>query len=393
MNSALSEIKSYVEDVYLKNNATKVAIEVYGVEHRHTGDFLPTLRQKIKLDFVVMPCDFITDVQPQVLIDTHRNRDSKTVLTGVYYKNNIETIDKKSIQADFMIHKPLRQRNPILLDCYARQEVRDRKGLRARQVMLVRHPNLAISTNLLQSSIYFCSKEVFNVLSTSEDDNGVQYKDRTWTKVIRDIARRSWQHREPLETVAFHVIDSESTLIRVDNLSAYLEANRWIMKQHLRTRAHTAPKPAPVKGAATVGADSLVGPNGNLGEKTSVKKSNIGANCTLGKRCRITGCVILDGVTIADDVVLENCLIGRDAKVHTKVRLTSCTVEGGYVISKDSQAKNEVFEQLTMGDIGDEDFGIYESSESDSESEESEEDENYEEDEGDYSDDGLFDRS
>lgn len=393
MNSALTEIKTYVENDYLKNNTTKVPVEVYGVEQRHTGDFLPTLRSKIALDFVVIPCDFITDVEPQVLVDIHRNRDRKTVITGVYYKNNIETIDKKLIQADFTVHKPLGQRNPILLDLYTRQAVKDQKALRLRKTMLVRHANSVVSTNILEASIYFCSNNVFDIISSTEEGNKVCYKERNWTKVIRDIARRSWQHRESLETVAFHVVNPESTLIRVNNLSAYLEANRWIMKQHLRKRDPTAPKPPTVKGAATVGPDSQVGADSNLGEKTSIKKSNIGANCTIGKRCRVTGCVILDGVTIADDVVLENCLVGREAHIHAKARLTSCTVEGGYTIVKDSQAKNEVFEQLTMGDIGEEDFGVYESSEEDSETEGSEEEDDYEEDDADYGDDDLFDRS
>lgn len=87
--------------------------------------------------------------------------------------------------------------------------------------------------------------------------------------------------------------------------------------------------------------------------------------------------------------------MGRGVKVHTKTRLVGCTIEGGYVIGKDSQAKNEVFEQLTMGDIGDEDgFGIYDDEDSESQSEGSEEEEDAEEDDAnDYGDDDLFDRS
>lgn len=250
-----------------------------------------------------MPCDFITDIEPQTLIDVHRNRDTKTIITGLYYKNNIETIDKKLIQADFTVHKPLQQKHPILLDLYSRQTVRDQKGLRLRKSMLVRHANSVVSTNILQASIYFCSHKVIDILANSDESKGVVYKDRAWTKVVRDFARRSWQHRQPLETVSFHVLSNDSTFIRLDNLSAYMEANRWIMKQQLRNRDPTIPKPVPVKGAATVGPDSQVGPESTLGDRTSVKKSNIGSKCTIGLRCRITGCVILDGATIADEYV------------------------------------------------------------------------------------------
>lgn len=303
MNSALNEIKTYVEEQYLKNNTTKVPVEVRGVENRDTGGFLSLIREKVKLDFIVLPCDFITDVEPQALIDVHRNRDPKTIITGLYYKNNVETIDKKLIQGNFTVHKPLAQKNPTLLDLYTYQQVRDQKGLRLRKSMLVRHANSVVSTNILQASIYFCSHKVFEILSASEEEKPVESKGRSWTKVVRDIARRSWQHREPLESVAFHVISDQSTFIRIDNLSAYLEANRWIMKQRLRTRVNTIPKATPVKGAATVGPDSQVGTGCVLGDKTSVKKSNIGNQCTIGSKCRITGCVILDGATIADEYV------------------------------------------------------------------------------------------
>ncbi|CDO56563.1 hypothetical protein DV451_001620 [Geotrichum candidum] len=391
LNASLNVIKNYVDQDFLKANPSSVPINVYGVENKHTGDFFKVLAQQIKLDFVILPCDFITNVEPQSIFDVHRNRDANTIITGLYYKNNIETIDKKSILADYTVHTPLSKNHPALLDFYTRQTVNDQKGLHLRKAMLFRHDNAVVSTNLLSTSIYFCSHKVIDILSDSS--NHIPFLERSWSKVVRDVARRSWQHREPLENVAFSLIPNDSTFIRVSNPSAYLESNRWIMKEKLRTRDPSAPRPQ--KGIATVGPDSIVGDESVLGEKTSVKRSNIGSNCNIGKKCRITGCVILDNVTIADDVQLENCLIGSGAKIGLKSRLTGCTVEGGYSVSKDSQAKNEVFEQLTMGDIGDdESYGVYDEDDDDSQYSGSEGEEySEEEDTNDYGDDDLFDRS
>lgn len=92
-------------------------------------------------------------------------------------------------------------------------------------------------------------------------------------------------------------------------------------------------------------------------------------------------------------VHLENCLIGKNVVLNAKCRLTNCTVEGGYEISKDTQAKDEKFESFGLNDTLDNNSSVsYSGSESDDNSDDDEGSE-YSDGRGDSDDDGLFDRS
>lgn len=316
-NDYHAEIKAYIDDKYPKDRTTFNApstlnpnIQVTGVESATTESLIPILKSEANRDFVCMSCDFVTDVEPETLLDHHRNRSNNTIMTGIYYKNNLEAIDKKSLKPDFLVHTSLKSISPSLLDVYTRERVAEKKSLHLRDAMIMRHPNSVISTDILHSSIFFCSRKLVDIISDedqSESDanavHRVPTKGRLWTKVIRDIARRSWQHSKPLDTVSMALVNHEATFVKVDNLAAYMEANRYVMKQKAQKSAVARPTPS-AKGAATVGADSQVGENTVLGERTNVKKTVIGNNCVLGKRCRLNGCIILDGAKIADEYVV-----------------------------------------------------------------------------------------
>lgn len=263
-----------------------------------------------------MSSDFITDVEPETLLDYHRNRNHDTIITGIYYKNNIEALDKKVLKPDMLIHTAFKNKSPLLLDWYSRDQVTAKKFLSLRDAMIIRHANSVISTKILHSSISFCSHKLIDILVSYDDNDDsdddkdekpekplhpVPTRGRPWNKVVRDIARRSWQHSKPLDSVAIALVDDDKTFIRVENLPSYMEANRWAMKQ--KAKAAGSVRPTQAKGAAIIGADSCVGTDTTVGERTSVKKTVVGNNCTLGKRCRLTGSVILDGVKIADEYV------------------------------------------------------------------------------------------
>lgn len=320
-NDDLSEVRSYVEEKYTKDRAhfnvptTSIKdIHVVGVDSCTTENLIPIFKSDTKSDFVCMAGDFVTDVEPEALLDHHRNRNTDTIITRIHYRNNLETLDKKVLKPDLVVHTSFKNKSPLLLDLYTREKVAQKKSLRLRDSMIIRHANSVVSTDILPATIDICSHKLVNILmdeDQSENDNDtlhkVPTKGRPWTKVTRDIARRSWQHSKPFEKVAIALVDSSATFIRVDNLAAYMEANRWVMKEKARSAGSTRPTPS-AKGAATVGVDSHVGENTVLGERTNIKKSVVGSNCTLGKRCRLTGCIVLDGVKIADEYVFFMCI-------------------------------------------------------------------------------------
>ncbi|KAH3678134.1 hypothetical protein WICMUC_001698 [Wickerhamomyces mucosus] len=339
-----------------------------------TGEILE-LFENDPSEFILLPCDFITDLPPQVLIEQYRNRESDDIAMTVHYLNQFESIDKKSLTHYYTVYSE----DCHLLDIHSKDSVELSKALELRAQMVWRYPISKVSTKLLDSFIYFISNDALQIIKRELPD----YRLKSATKILRDLGRRSWKHSDQKNGISLFVLPNECSFVRSDNIPAYMEANRYIMK--LRAKAQQQPPQAKEKGAATVGADSVVGENTLLGERTSVKKTVVGKNCKVGKRCRLTGCVLLDNITLEDDVVLENCIIGQNAIIHNKARLTNCNIEGSYTVAKGSQIKGETLTNLFI------------EGESASDSEDSEDNsdgyDSYEDDfEDDFEDDGLFER-
>jgi translation initiation factor eIF-2B subunit gamma len=401
------DIRKYVEEQYEKKSET--AIEVFQTDNQYSGEIIASLASKVSGDFVVLPCDFITgDVDPQEVLKLYYNRDQeRALISGVYYRNNIDTIEKKALSIDYLVHTPLSGKDPKLLDVYSKEWVQDHKGLELRTSMMWRYPNGVVSTNILDASIYLCSHKVldlFNVAAATDDENddsredqSVSVLNKSWSQVVRDVARRSWRHKSQCEEVWMHVLDSaKTTFIRANNLSSYLEANRYIMKQHASQIGRAGGASGKVGGSGSVGSDSLVGTETVLGQRTTVKRTVVGNNCTIGSKCRITGCVILDGVNIQDDVVLENCLIGKKANIGTRAKLTGCNVEGGYQVLTGFQTKNETLQNVNIEGFIEEATPSEDEEETEEESDDGSEEDDIEEDwnddDADFSGDDLFER-
>lgn len=407
-------------------------INLIGSKCENTGDCLKTeLLDRITGDFVLLPCDFITDIPPQVFLVQYLNKDPENLAMAVYYNNGFENIDKKHLKQFLTVYSDNLESisKPVLLDVYSKEDVDKTKYLQIRSQMLWRYPNSTVSTKLLNSFIYFCSYELKTLLkdapnTTSSDSVAAGKREvetekdskkeetesealnnltktfhstgflkkknelirdpincnKSLAKVFRDLSRRSWQHVKPRETVGIFVLPDIGLFIRSNSLSAYMEANRFVLKIkqsaiHQRT----------TDGSSAIGADSVIGNNCSILEKTNIKRSVLGNNCKVGKRCRIVGCVILDGVEIEDETHLENVIIGRNAKIGKKSKLTNCYVEGSYVVNEKSTIKGETLTNIYIGDE-------YSASslESESSGSESEYTDEYYDDE-DFVDDGLFD--
>lgn len=90
-------------------------------------------------------------------------------------------------------------------------------------------------------------------------------------------------------------------------------------------------------------ADTLIDSNGTIATQCVIKSSVIGASVAIGTGTRITGCVIMDGVTIGDKCVLTNTVVGKKAKVGNKCSLTGCEVQDGNVVADGTEGKGEKY--------------------------------------------------
>lgn len=342
-----------------------------------TGECLQKeILERITGDFVLLPCDFVTDIPPQILIDQYRNRDSDNIALSFYYKNSMENADKKQISKQaFTVYSENEgsDSQPVLLDVYPTEDVKKSKYLQIRTHLLWKYPNATVSTKLANSFICFCAYDLCQLLSDKRTEDDVKndgdedetpvakspatiikpsyfkrenelIKDRiscnkSLGKIIRDLARRSWQHSKGRETVGMFILPDVGTFIRANNLNAYTEANRFLLRikaQTLATNAQTT-----TASASAIGADAIVSPDCTILERSNIKLSAIDAGCVIGNRCHIAGSILHSNVKIEDEVTLENVIVGPNAVIGKKSKLTNCYVEGSFVVEPRTVLKGE----------------------------------------------------
>lgn len=379
-----------IEGVYTSS------INVIDYDAEYSGEVLYHLYKtdllKSQLNFVLLPCDFITNLPPQVLIEAYRYKEDSDLGLYIHYRNHLDIEDKKRriFPKNYTIYSELSDGRTQLLDLYTTEDIMAQQALQVRSQMCWKFPNSVVSTKLLNSAIFFGNTEsIFKVFDSNPVKfNDVYFRFRPISKIIRDLARLSWQHNKPQGNIGFMVLPDQATFFRCNNLPVLMEANRYFMKIQASKKGQQQVKD---KVLANVGVDSLIGNDTTLGEKTNVKRTVVASNCTVGKRVKLTGSLILSNVTIEDDVQLENCIIGHDVVIRAKLRLTNCNVESTHEVTKGTQAKGENLLCLTLEGLVEGEESAIASSDSDSESgSEDESDMSDYHDEYVDNDDGLF---
>lgn len=327
-------------------------------------------------NYVILPCDFITDVPPQVFVEVYRRNSDENIGLSIFYNNNFETVDKKLLKNNYTVYSDQDNGNMVLLDMYSKDFVTLDKFLKIRTQLLWRYPSTSISTKLLDSFIFFMNYRCRKV----GNDKDVEIK-RDINKIKRDLARNSWKHSISKPTIGMFALPQNASFSRINNLGVYMEINRQYLKEHARNNTGSNHNTKD-KSSANIGVDCLVGDNCEIGERTTVKRTVIGENVKIGKKCRVSGCIILDGVVIDDEIQLENCIIGRNAKIETKSRLVNCNIEGSYTVGKNINLKGETLQNIKLDELNDAGDVFYDETSDDASDDESATDSDQYDDEG-----------
>lgn len=368
------------------------SIHVAAFDTSSNGEILRQLVQQNEesaLDhFVMLPCDFITDLPPQVLIEAYRCRQDTDMGMLVSYRNQLEIEDKKNkiFPKNYMLYSEDQSLGHTqLVDHYSNEDIEFHKNLPVRTQLAWKHPNLSVSTRLFNSSIFFGdSKEISSFFTKNHKKFSEGYfTTRPLIKIIRDLARKSWQSHLQVSTIGLFVIPDVVPFMRANNLPVYMEANRHFLKIQARELSQGKAPAHKDKTAANVGADSIVAEGTVLGERTNVKRSVVGAGCVIGKRVKLTGCVILDGVIIEDDVQLENTIVGSSAIIHSKSKLVNCNVESTHEVPQATHAKGDTLLCLSLE-------GLVDSEDESSSGDDDDSESSYDDYEAEDIDDGLF---
>ncbi|KAG0171193.1 Eukaryotic translation initiation factor 2B, subunit 3 gamma, 58kDa [Apophysomyces sp. BC1015] len=335
-----------------------------------TADALRHIKDKIDRDFIVVPCDLVTELNPQDLLDRHRVHDP--TVTTLYYEPS--TTEATSKDEDPLPYVGI----DMSQDALVYQAYRSDDEFSMRMSLLNRFPRVRIHTDLQDAHLYIFKRWVLDMVvakdhisSISEDLIPMLVKCQYQKKMIEreKVDKFAYAHQNLLST-ALSLSTTTSDDIEDDlyipdpihpsfkspvkanvyvyrggfcgrgnTIASYGELNRYATKQGASIMR--VPSSAEVAPKTQVGNDSIIGEYTKIDERSSVKKSCVGAHCVIGKNVRIANSVIMDHVVISDNAKVDGCVICNNAKILEKVSLKDCEVAGEYVVKKDSQFKGE----------------------------------------------------
>ncbi|ODV89896.1 hypothetical protein CANCADRAFT_97525 [Tortispora caseinolytica NRRL Y-17796] len=439
-----ADVEDYAETTGMKNMFH--CFSMFQTEASNVGDVIvdSLAGADHSADLMVLPCDFITDVRAVDLIDRFIRRSIDTMALTVWYESKFA-----AVSPFIPVHKEIvgarsEESRQILLDVQKNplDPVVSPKAIELPMTLLWKYADPCLSTRLRHGCIALIARSALSVGDTElpSPNSSYDYQSRTpsvvdlrfkvnsggllsamgpsfygyeatgkpsipmstwrkhsWNAILRSLARNAWKSELPGYQVDMYVVPPTNTFIRVNSIPSYLEATRHLLRIKAATAATTAsfvPSAGSSAGASQVpshtgvSADSIADPSVIIEEKTTLKRSMIASNVSIGKRCRLIGCIVLQGATIEDGCHLESCVVGPMVTIGQKSRLTSCTIEGGFNIAPGTEAKNEVMQKFTNAMLD-----YHSESSSDDEDDENESEWEVSEGEDLDDDDGLFDRS
>lgn len=305
-----------------------------------SADALRTLlsdkyKDKIKSDVVILSCDSICEIPPHELLDFHRQSDAS--ITSIFYRNHGADV-MAPVKKGSKTFTGYEDSSKTLLYTNSEADVED--DLELRTSMLYKYPRLSLTTTLSDLHLYVCKRWVLDIILAQEVISRIN------TDLIPLLCKAQFQSlvREKYAidasvAIKLYIPDAKHFCARANTKQSYIDLNKHLLKSipaDLRQPSSTT-----LGERTTVGPDSALGPDSSIDEKTTIKRTLLGSHIKIGKMCRITGCIVMDGVEIKDQVKLENCVICVGAVVGEKASLKDCTVGGKVVIADKTEKKGE----------------------------------------------------
>ncbi|KAG1407640.1 hypothetical protein G6F60_002057 [Rhizopus arrhizus] len=322
-------------------------------------------KRLMQRDFIVIPCDLITELNPRDLLDAHRVHNP--TFTALFYEpGSTEASSKDDEPLPYVGIDPTQ--NALVYKTHRSED----EDFSMRMSLLKKFPRVRVHTDLQDAHLYIFKRWVIDILADKENVESIS--EDLIPLLVKCQYQRKLVERENIEKYSSTYHDllvnalSLSTTQSVDidpsfktnptdsnfkspiksyvhvyrdgfcgrgnTIASYSELNRYVTKQGANiirqpTTAEIAPR-------TQVGNDSVIGEYTKIDEKSSVKKSCVGAHCIIGKNVKIANSVIMDHVVISDNVKIDGCVICHHATILDKAVMKDCEVAGGYTVDKDN---------------------------------------------------------
>ncbi|KAM4721242.1 translation initiation factor eIF2B subunit gamma [Rhinophrynus dorsalis] len=357
-----------------------------------TADSLRHIYQKIKSDVLVISCDLITEVALHEVVDLFRAHNASLSMLMQKASEPSENVpgqkgkQKAVEERDFIGVDDMGTRLLLL----ANEEDMD-DGLDLKKSILQRYPRVHIKMGMVDAHLYCLRKYVVDFLATNESFTSIRRElvpylvKKQFSAAASSLQKkREQEHDESRETKPqdiysfitqdelldtaldmsswndhrgdmrepyhgsrlrcyVHVAGNE-LCCRVNSLAMYIEANRQVPRL-LCAVCNEDPRVHPsamITDKAMVGLDSMIGSQTQVAEKSSVKHSLLGSNCSIKDRVKITNCIIMNDVTVHECCTIQGSVICNNAVIESGADIKDCLVGPGLRISSKAKRVNEI---------------------------------------------------
>lgn len=354
-----------------------------------TADALRHIHQKIKTDVLVVSCDLITDSALHEVVDLFRAHNATLSMLMSRAQEFTETIPGQKGKK-----KTAEQRDFVGVDdsgkrlLYMANEADLEDGLAVRKSIMRKHPRMHIKTGLVDAHLYCLKKSVVDFLvenkaissirgelvpylvkkqfsksvnsqktADNTDQNtktkdgtseiNVSSRDEQLLQQTRELSCWNDHHGDMSEAYHggrlrcyVHVMDDEEGLCcRVNNLAAYIDANRQAPKLFEESAIHPS---AVISERCLVGGDSFIGASCQLADRTSIKRSTLGVATVVKEKVKVTNSILMHGVSVEEGCNIQGSVICSNAVIGRGADLKYCLVGSGQRIEPEAERTNEV---------------------------------------------------
>ncbi|CEL62112.1 putative translation initiation factor eIF-2B subunit gamma OS=Schizosaccharomyces pombe (strain 972 / ATCC 24843) GN=tif223 PE=1 SV=2 [Rhizoctonia solani AG-1 IB] len=357
-----------------------------------TAEVLRAIEDMIKLDVVVLPCDFMPPPSLSLteLLNAFREDASEPVAAVLLYERQIPADGKD--KGPKLVVGTDETTNTLL---YVDGDNDDDEDLEIHMGLTKEFPNARFTTRYLDSHVYVLRRSILEILrehpgllsfreevlpwvcklgyrKSKRDRWGTTLKPQDPAFKLAMLHATTHVQRDPLTGMITtsptsseipQPYDEEFTQEvpkstgskplrtayvvhrakdgfsgRGNTISGYMELNRQVLSQ-LASKANSTRN---TKSSAV--GDSVIPTSATVGERASIKRSVIGEHCRIGKNVKIQGSVVMDHVEIADGAKLDNCIVSRLCQIGERAVLKDCEIETAFRVPADANMKGEKLE-------------------------------------------------
>lgn len=149
-----------------------------------------------------------------------------------------------------------------------------------------------------------------------------------------------------------HVVQQDSNYCaRIDDLQAYGDVNREVADPNLALHLsglrpskydNIVAASTTLGNKTTVAAACIVGDNGVIGDKSSIKRSVLGNGVKLGTNVKVINSVLMDNVSVADNCTVQNSILCSGVQLKERATVKDCQIGPGFVVAGGLEYKGEV---------------------------------------------------